>query len=260
MTTITLPKTSLAAEDVQAFDYRGSEMEETHPALLAMYDVDMSSAQERTGIWDRHSRSLRMRVADSELRGLHLIYNDRIRLFSDHIYTSRWGCNITLLSHEAHGAAAVAEYGSLSSAPSASETLSRLVVQDAERIWQDMQVGLVEDEMSERVQWQFDAFLERHGDSGVKALSAMILGRLPSAEVSWSLLRMLAEARDNSTLAVRRDVVAASLESRDPGLRYAAAAALGEFEKEFAAAALERRLKWEKNPSVRRMIEAELRR
>src|SRR4051812_47713627 len=106
MTSITLPKTSPAAEDVQAFDYSRFQMEETHPALLAMYDVDRSSAKERPDVTKNYYlRLLWEQVADRHLRDLHLVYNDRA-LFTHHIYTGRWGRSATLLSHEEHGTSA----------------------------------------------------------------------------------------------------------------------------------------------------------
>jgi HEAT repeat protein len=70
---------------------------------------------------------------------------------------------------------------------------------------------------------------------------------------------MLGESVDRDTARARRDVLSAALESRDAGLRYAAATALGDFGGPEAVGALRKRLDWEKNISVRRVIEAELR-
>jgi HEAT repeat protein len=65
--------------------------------------------------------------------------------------------------------------------------------------------------------------------------------------------------RGEGTKNARRDVLAAALESKDAGLRYAAASALAELSDEQAIKLLRRRLGQEKNPSVRGLIEADLR-
>lgn len=137
--------------------------------------------------------------------------------------------------------------------------LSRAVLHETESIWRAVQACLDEDEDHEKLQHRFLEFLDRYGANGVRALSALILGRLPSTEAGWFLLRIVGEASDPRTIATRRDLLAAALESRDAGLRYAAASALGELGDEMSLSALRRRLQWEKNASVRRIINAELR-
>lgn len=146
-----------------------------------------------------------------------------------------------------------------SEATSAQKMLSRAVMHETESVWRAVEVCLEEEGDFEKLQHRFCEFLDRHGDNGVRALSALILGRLPSTEVGWLLLRIVGEASEPRTLATRRDLLAAALESRDAGLRYAAASALGELGDEISLSALRRRLQWEKNASVRRIISAELR-
>jgi hypothetical protein len=139
------------------------------------------------------------------------------------------------------------------------QLLTRAVTHDTESLWQNLQASIEEDGDLEPVRRQFDEFLQRHAENGVRALSAVVLGRLPSGEVAWSLLRMIGEAMHPETSNARRDLLAAAIESRDAGLRYAAASALGEIGDEPSRRALQRRLLWEKNQSVQRMIKAELR-
>jgi hypothetical protein len=182
---------------------------------------------------------------------------NRSRYFDFPSYSPKRQHSYPTLLEPAH--ATTSEEGSVVQ-EAASDALNQMLVHDAELVWRDVELGLADEELLERLQWQFDAFLARHGNAGVRALSALILGRLPSSEVSWTLLRMIGNSRDPRTAEVRRDIVAAALESRDAGIRYAATSALGGFSDEFAIEVLKKRLKWEKNLSVRRMIEAELRR
>jgi HEAT repeat protein len=142
--------------------------------------------------------------------------------------------------------------------PKVIKLLSRAVTHDTESLWRAVQLGLQEETAAELVHQQFSEFLERYGENGLRALGGIILGRLPSSEASWSLLRMIGNAEHIETRRARRDILAAALDSRDAGLRYAAASALGELGGEVATNSLRKRLIWEGNDSVRRMINAEL--
>lgn len=114
-------------------------------------------------------------------------------------------------------------------------------------------------EWSSRFQEQVFNLLERYGDEAVRATSAMLLGDRASPQFAHLLLRALAKSEDAETLIARRNVVTAALESKDPGLRYVAAAGLGDLGDPVSLDALRRRLSREPNRSVRRIIEAELR-
>lgn len=149
------------------------------------------------------------------------------------------------------------DYGS--DVSDADQLLSRAVTHDTESLWREVRSCVEEEGALEQLQVRFGEFLGRHGENGVRALSAILLGRLPSSEAAWLLIRMIGEADDVETVTGRRDLLAAALESRDAGLRYAAASALGEFGDFVSLNALRRRLLWEKNESVRRIIKAELR-
>jgi hypothetical protein len=142
--------------------------------------------------------------------------------------------------------------------PKVIKLINRAVTHDTESLWRLVQLALQEDTGLENVQQQFSDFLERYGENGLRALGGIILGRLPSSEASWSLLRLIGNAEHVETRAARRDILAAALDSGDAGLRYAAASALGELGGEVAANSLRKRLSWEGNDSVRRMIKAEL--
>jgi HEAT repeats len=137
-------------------------------------------------------------------------------------------------------------------------TLDLLVQSDAGRLWDDAHAALDEQDRIENVKSQLDLFLTRYGERGVRSLSKLILANVPSGETAWTFLQMLGESANLNTARARREVLAAALESKDAALRYAAATALGSFGGADAAEALRKRLIWEKNVSVRRMIEAEL--
>jgi hypothetical protein len=156
-----------------------------------------------------------------------------------------WGTTRTAQSHGSD--AAVAD-----------KLLSRALTHDTEHIWRTAQACVEQENSPEELQQRLDEFFGRHGDNGVRALSAVILGRVPSSEPAWLLLRRIAEANSPETIAARRDLLAAALENRDAGLRYEAASALGELGDDVSLNSLRRRLRWEKNDSVRRLIKAEL--
>lgn len=137
--------------------------------------------------------------------------------------------------------------------------LRKLMQGDVQRLWINTQRALGEELAQEDIEAELDLLLNRHGGSGVEALSAAILSRVPSGDVSWKLLQLLGDRRDELTTGSRRDLLAAALESRDAGLRYAAATGLGALGDPASKRALRQRLAWEKNASVRRVIEAELR-
>jgi hypothetical protein len=143
--------------------------------------------------------------------------------------------------------------------PKVVKLLSRAVTHDTESLWQTAQLALQEEaDGTDGVERQFHNFLDRYGESGLGALGGMILGRLPSSDVSWSLLRLIGGSDHKETQRARANILAAALESGDAGLRYASASALGEFGGEMAKTSLRKRLDREANNSVRRMISAEL--
>jgi hypothetical protein len=117
---------------------------------------------------------------------------------------------------------------------------------------------LDDDEGTARFRSQVETFVARHGEAGVRAISAVVFDR-PNSELAWFLLERLARSDDLETREARRGVLAAALESREPSLRYAAATGLGEFSDGASLEPLRRRLARERNTSVRRVIEAELR-
>jgi hypothetical protein len=137
--------------------------------------------------------------------------------------------------------------------------LRKLMQADVQRLWVNTRRALDEELAQEDIEAELDLLLSRHGGSGVQALSAAILSRIPSGDVSWKLLQLLGDRRDELTAGSRRDLLAAALESRDAGLRYAAATGLGALGDAASKRALRQRLVWEQNASVRRVIEAELR-
>lgn len=137
--------------------------------------------------------------------------------------------------------------------------LKELMRSDVQRLWLITERVIAEEQPLDAIKDELELLLDRHGEAGVQALSAVILSRLPSSDVSWTLLRMLGDAQQESTATARRNVLAAALESRDAGLRYAAANGLGSIGDIQSTRALRQRLSWEKNVSVRRVIEAELR-
>lgn len=145
-----------------------------------------------------------------------------------------------------------------SAAVSAQFILDSLVQADADRLWAGGREATEEDDL-ESIKPALELFLKRHGAAGVRTFSRLLLGPIPSGQIAWTFLRMIGESVDAKTTKARRDLLAAALESRDAGLRYAAAMALGNFGDTDATQALRKRLHWEKNISVRRMIEAELR-
>jgi hypothetical protein len=140
----------------------------------------------------------------------------------------------------------------------AATKLDQVINADVERLWQIASQEHADEEL-EVAKAEFELLLKRHGVSAVRVVSRAILNRLPSNETSWSLLKWLGDGDDLATRNARRDALSAALESRDAGLRYAAASALGSLGGERTIDALRKRLAWEKNVSVRRMIEAQLR-
>lgn len=136
--------------------------------------------------------------------------------------------------------------------------LAKLINSDAERLWIRARTNVSDEELFEGFRDELELLFARHGNEGVRALSALILSRVPSSEVSWKLIKLVAESHDRHTLSARRDVLAAALESRDAELRYAAAAALGTIGDPESLDFLRKRLAWETNASVRQMIQAEV--
>ncbi len=144
----------------------------------------------------------------------------------------------------------------------AQSTLDNLVLADVERLLVSAASQLTaEDQEQEHdaLRRELGLFVARHGIAGIRAVGTAIIGRPLDIEVASALLRLLGEITDQRTEGSRREVLAAALESRDAGLRYAAASALGSMGDAQARDALQKRLAWEKNTSVRRVIEAELR-
>jgi hypothetical protein len=104
-----------------------------------------------------------------------------------------------------------------------------------------------------------DRLIARFGSSAFDAAERLIHDPRTTPVIAGAIIFGLAKAQDNDTLAKRRSILIALLDSKSPSIRYSAADALGFLKNDYSQTALRNRIPKEQNRSVLGMIKAQLR-
>jgi hypothetical protein len=102
-------------------------------------------------------------------------------------------------------------------------------------------------------------FLDKFGSAGMQVILNRLLRNGVSSEIRHMFLLEIAKIEDESTIGQRRSVLERAMRSTDASVRYSAAVALGSMPNDHAArSVLSSQRAREKNPAVRKMIQAQL--
>jgi hypothetical protein len=118
---------------------------------------------------------------------------------------------------------------------------------------------ILDESENESFKEELARFLDKFGNAGMQVVLNRLLRDGISTEIRHLFLLAIAKIEDDQTISERRSLLARAIRSTDASVRYSASVALGLLASDPAArSALVDQKQRERNPAVRKMIQAQL--